>query len=199
MHRKWWNLIRIRTIEAGAEPGGGEPQQPEPPQSDPQANTDGEGDEKLGEHGMTALKNERRANKSLREQLAAANARIKEFEDRDKTDADMDVDAFIPPSYIVNEAQKLDIYKRIASLEKSNAGNAAKALRYEVAVDKQLPKVLAERLQGSTREELEADADSLLKLVNVQNKPNVKPDPSQGKGGDPKPHSLSEAISAYYK
>ena len=24
MHRKWWNLIRIRTIETGAEPGGGE-------------------------------------------------------------------------------------------------------------------------------------------------------------------------------
>ena len=129
---------------------------------------------------MTALKNERRANKSLREQLAAANARIKEFEDRDKTDAEK-------------------ASERIASLEKSNTGNAAKALRYEVAVDKQLPKVLAERLQGSTREELEADADNLLKLVNVQNKPNVKPDPSQGKGGDPKPHSLSEAISAYYK
>lgn len=88
MHRKWWNLIRIRTIETGAEPGGGEPPQPEPPQSDPQANTGGEGDEKLGEHGMTALENERRANKSLREQLAAANARIKEFEDRDKTDAE---------------------------------------------------------------------------------------------------------------
>ena len=33
------------------------------------------------------------------------------------TYVDMDVDAFIPPSYIVNEAQKLDIYKRIASLE----------------------------------------------------------------------------------
>jgi hypothetical protein len=58
---------------------------------------------------------------------------------------------------------------------------------------------LAERLQGSTREELESDADSLLKLVSVQNNTNVKPDPSQGKGGDPKPHSLSEAISAYYK
>ena len=42
MHRKWWNLIRIRTIETGAEPGGGEPPQPEPPQSDPQANTGGE-------------------------------------------------------------------------------------------------------------------------------------------------------------
>lgn len=30
---------------------------------------------------------------------------------------DMDVDAYIPPSYIVNEVQKLDIYKRIAGIE----------------------------------------------------------------------------------
>jgi len=33
------------------------------------------------------------------------------------TTVDLDVDAFIPPSYIVNEFQKLDIYKRIASIE----------------------------------------------------------------------------------
>ena len=33
------------------------------------------------------------------------------------TYVDMDVDAFIPASYIVNEVQKLDIYKRIASIE----------------------------------------------------------------------------------
>ena len=33
------------------------------------------------------------------------------------TTVDLDVDAFIPPSYIVNEVQKLDIYKRIAGLE----------------------------------------------------------------------------------
>lgn len=30
---------------------------------------------------------------------------------------DLDVDAYIPPTYIVNEYQKLDIYKRIASVE----------------------------------------------------------------------------------
>ena len=30
---------------------------------------------------------------------------------------DLDVDAFIPPAYIVNEVQKLDIYKRIAAIE----------------------------------------------------------------------------------
>ena len=33
------------------------------------------------------------------------------------TVVDLDVDAFIPPSYIVNEVQKLDIYKRIAGIE----------------------------------------------------------------------------------
>ncbi|TCL61048.1 transcription-repair coupling factor [Kineothrix alysoides] len=33
------------------------------------------------------------------------------------TSVDLDVDAFIPPSYIVNEFQKLDIYKRIAGID----------------------------------------------------------------------------------
>lgn len=33
------------------------------------------------------------------------------------TTVDLNVDAFIPPSYVVNEIQKLDIYKRIAGIE----------------------------------------------------------------------------------
>ena len=33
------------------------------------------------------------------------------------TQVDLEVDAFIPPQYIVNEEQKLDIYKRIAGIE----------------------------------------------------------------------------------
>lgn len=41
----------------------------------------------------------------------------KRVEEDFNTYVDMDVDAFIPASYIVNEVQKLDIYKRIASLE----------------------------------------------------------------------------------
>lgn len=41
----------------------------------------------------------------------------KRFEEDFNTYVDMDIDAFIPASYIVNEVQKLDIYKRIASLE----------------------------------------------------------------------------------
>ncbi|MCQ2520457.1 MAG: transcription-repair coupling factor, partial [Lachnospiraceae bacterium] len=35
------------------------------------------------------------------------------------TSVDLDVDAFIPPGYILNEIQKLDIYKRIAGLGNS--------------------------------------------------------------------------------
>ena len=33
------------------------------------------------------------------------------------TTVELEADAFIPPSYIVNEQQKLDIYKRIAGVE----------------------------------------------------------------------------------
>lgn len=41
---------------------------------------------------------------------------IKEFE----TQIDMNVDAYIPQSYIVNEMQKLEIYKRIATIQTMN-------------------------------------------------------------------------------
>ncbi len=42
---------------------------------------------------------------------------------------DLDVDAFIPPSYIVNEIQKLDIYKRIAAIE---SGAESEEMREEL-------------------------------------------------------------------
>ena len=41
----------------------------------------------------------------------------------------------------------------------------ADSLRYSVALNKGLPVELVERLRGSTEEEIQADADSLLKLV----------------------------------
>lgn len=42
------------------------------------------------------------------------------------TTIDLDVDAYIPPSYIVNEVQKLDIYKRIAGIESKAEGTDMK-------------------------------------------------------------------------
>lgn len=44
------------------------------------------------------------------------------------------------------------------------------ALRFEVALDKGIPKSVATRLQGSTREELEADAAELLETIGAGKK-----------------------------
>jgi len=95
--------------------------------------------------------------KQLRDEAAkhrrdarAAQAKVKEFEDKDKT-----------------EAQRLE--DRTTSAETRAASAEATALRLDVALDKapeglsvaQVRK-LAKRLTGSTREELEADAEELF-------------------------------------
>lgn len=51
-------------------------------------------------------------NEAVKELKGTAKA-----EDKFETVLDLETDAYIPDSYIKNEAQKLDIYKRIASLE----------------------------------------------------------------------------------
>jgi hypothetical protein len=68
-------------------------------------------------------------------------------------------------------------------LERSNAANAAKALRYEVAAEKGIPLTAAARLVGATRDEIAADADRFLTdfpnlRVSVTRVP--LPDPGQG-------------------
>lgn len=49
-------------------------------------------------------------------------------------------------------------------------------LRFQVAAEKQVPKELIQRLQGTTREELEADADELLSLVKSRTDNEKAPD-----------------------
>lgn len=53
----------------------------------------------------------------------------------------------------------------LAAAQSSAAEAAAKALRYEVAAEKGLDLALAARLTGSTKEELESDADALMALI----------------------------------
>lgn len=84
-----------------------------------------------------------------REQEARAKAnataadRLKEFEDRDKT-----------------EAQKMQ--DRAEAAEKRASDLESHAVRLEVAAEKGLTPAQAKRLVGTTREELIADADDLL-------------------------------------
>lgn len=65
--------------------------------------------------------------------------KLKEFEDRDKTEADK-------------------LAERLANAE----ARALQADRLEIALEKGLSRSQAKRLVGATREELEADADELL-------------------------------------
>lgn len=48
---------------------------------------------------------------------AVRNLKGEQTEEEFNTTVELDADAYIPPSYILNEHQKLDIYKRIAGIE----------------------------------------------------------------------------------
>lgn len=182
MHRKF-NLRRLLArYEILADDPATDPQAtpPTPPAGDGHADDGHADDDKgtLGANGLKALEAERAANKASKKQIAELQAKLKEYEDANKTEAEKTAE-------------------RLTALEKDNAASRSRAERLEVALDKGLPKALAARLQGSTREELEADADELLKLVGEQKPASPKPDPSQGHGGaGAKPTSMEEAIAA---
>lgn len=100
-------------------------------------------------------KHERRARESA--------AKIQEFEDRDKT-----------------EQQKLE--ERAQQAEQRAVELETTATRAEVAAEKGLTNKQARRLQGSTREELEADADELL--AEFPPSRSSTPDLKQGQRGN---------------
>ncbi|WP_280193825.1 hypothetical protein [Nocardia farcinica] len=149
---------------APADPGTTEPTAPlvSTPNAEPATGT-GDGD--LGESGLAALKAERKARAAAEKAQAALEAKVKAFEDAQKTEAERTAE-------------------RIAALEK----DAAKALRYEAAEKAELPLSLAARLNGSTLEELIADAGQLKQLMGINAPdtpapaPTPKPDRRQGGG-----------------
>jgi predicted PilT family ATPase len=96
------------------------------------------------EEAQDYIRRLRQENASHRTELKGARDKLKEFEDKDKT-----------------EAQRL--IDRAEAAERVAASSASQLLRYEVAAAKGLPIKYAGRLQGSTKEELEADADALIK------------------------------------
>lgn len=115
-------------------------------------------DEQLGEAGLSALKSEREARKAAEKERADLAARIKEFEDRDKSETQ-------------KQQEALEQAKReLAEL------TVAKA-RAEVAAAKGVPAGL---LIGSTQEELEASADALIAFKGEQQKPKLHL-PTEGK------------------
>lgn len=84
--------------------------------------------------------------KAAKQEAADLRSKLQEFEDRDKT------------------AQQKAEEKATTAEQRASAAEA-KALRFEVAAAKGVPLSQAHRLQGTTQQELEADAEEFLKDV----------------------------------
>lgn len=102
------------------------------------------------EAGKKALATERKARRDAEQQLKELQSRLQQIEDKDKS-----------------EVERLT--EQVATLTKERDGAVQRADRLEVAVLKSLDEdqsrritSAAKRLTGSTREELEADAEEFL-------------------------------------
>ncbi|MEU4967782.1 hypothetical protein [Streptomyces smyrnaeus] len=110
----------------------------------------------LGEGGKKALSEERaakrqaqRAATAAQKQLEELTAKLQEYEDAKKSDLDK-------------------LSERATSAEQRAETAQAELMRYRVARDKKIPAEWVDRLRGSTQEDLEADADSLLEALAEQ-------------------------------
>lgn len=140
------------------DPAKGDPAKKEPEKPD------------LGDAGKKALDEERKARRDAEKQTKDLLAKLKEFEDRDKS-----------------ESEKLA--DKVAAAEKRADEAEARALRMEVATAKGLNAAQAKRLVGSTKEDLEADADEILEAFPAKDgatpPPTRKPAADLKGGSDP--------------
>lgn len=113
------------------------------PEGDEQEDTDGAETEGLDDSAKSKIQKVNKEAQALRKRAKAAEDRLAEIDAANKTDAEKAAD-------------------RLADAEKKATEAQARADRLEVAAAKGLTPSQAKRLQGSTVEELEADADELL-------------------------------------
>jgi hypothetical protein len=132
----------------------------------------------LGDAGKKALAAERDARKAAEKATTDALAKVKAFEDAQKTEAEKAAEA-------------------LTAAQQTAAESAAKALRYEVAAEKGIPLNAAMRLTGTTREELAADADVLKGLLGTT-APGPRADLSQASTRDPAAKGTPEADFANF-
>lgn len=154
--------------------------------TDGDSDSDGDGDPNgrgSKSQVLADLAKERDKRQAFEEENAALKARLAEFEraqmtEQEKTAADL------------KTAQA-----RVATLEAQIAEQQHQAAVAEALKTAGLPADLAGRLQGSTPEELAADAKALAAALG-----ELPVDPSQGQhsGGKMTPRSLTEALRNHY-
>lgn len=130
----------------------------------------------LGDAGKDALKAERTARRQAEKQANELAARIREFEDRDKS-----------------ELEKLT--EAAANAKAEAAAARAEMLRLKVAAELELPADLHEFLTGNDEDELRSKAEKLKAATGAGDPRRMKPDPAQGATPQPGsgPDQLAEA------
>lgn len=123
--------------------------------------------EELGEAGKRALDAERRARRQAESRLKELEGKVKEAEDAEKT-----------------ELERLQ--GQVADLTKQAEAAEAKATRFEVAAAKGLTLAQARRLVGSTREELETDADEMRAELGLDKDDEEQDDKKDDDTGRPR-------------
>jgi hypothetical protein len=121
--------------------------------------------EELGDGGKKALDAERKARRDAEKAAKALQARLQELEDADKS-----------------EVEKLR--GQVETLSKQAEAAQAKADRFEVAAAKGLSLAQARRLVGSTKEELEDDADAMRSELGLDKNEDESKDESKDEAKD---------------
>ncbi len=142
-----------------------------------------ETDETLGDAGKKALQEEREARKALEKQVRdtskareALEGKVREFEDRDKSTTEKLTGRIKELEQLYEESQR------------SLSAKDVDILRRDVARDKGVP---VSAVTGTTKEEMEAAADSLLEWRGSQSKK-----PAGFQSGASAPNSASEKDKA---
>lgn len=142
-------------------------------------------DGSLGEKGIKALNNERKARKDAEKQLADALERIQKFEDSQRSE---------------EERRELEVQRLRDQLEEEKREREKAALLLvanEVAAEYEIPQ-FASRLRGVTREELEADAKELKKALEPKGPRKPAPIPQAGRTQGAK-RSTGEVFEDFFK
>ncbi|HHU10579.1 MAG TPA: DUF4355 domain-containing protein [Intrasporangiaceae bacterium] len=119
----------------------------------------------LGDAGKKALEAERRARTAAEREAKELRTRLEEHEAAQLSELE-------------RAKKEADTYKaELLAVQSAN-------LRQRIALEKGLPLNLVDRLRGDTEQDIAADADALMALVNAPRTPS--PDPTQGpQGGAP--------------
>lgn len=150
------------------------------PPADPDPNSSETDDPKPNEPKPEDVEKMRAALKKANKEAEQARLKLKEIEDREKSDSDK-------------------LTERATAAEKLAEEHEHRAMRLEVALAKGLNATQAKRLVGTNAEELEADADELLASFAPaapsgdgaakppSRQPNEKLTPGGDDGGTPEP------------